>query len=240
MPEAAQALFLKLTKDQREWFPLEGSIREQFEYLQECTETDLEKRRRLAKKQACEEFRAKWEAEHPPEEYIELFRAGLATSGEFRAEVAAELAGEVAARGSMLSEQVRVQVVPVFAGAEGLCERLASDDQLRGEVADQIALDWLGDVQAPQVPVQGSDVQDTTEPVTGPVNDQETGEDAELAELVRMGPSLTQDVQEPAVVPDVAEPVSEAEAPPEMPPVADHVAQAARRLSLVSRSGAPG
>src|SRR5829696_4725241 len=48
MPETAQALFLKLTKNQRDWFPLEGSFREQWDYLVECTELPHQKRERLA------------------------------------------------------------------------------------------------------------------------------------------------------------------------------------------------
>ena len=222
MPETAQALFLKLTPLQRDWFPLDGSFSEQFEYLQDCTETEFEKRRRLARKQAHEEFWAQWEAEHPPGEYVELFRAGLATSGEFRAQVAAELGGEVPARDSMLSEPVRVQVVQVFAGVDGLCERLAFDDQLRGHIADLIALDWFGDV-----PVAG-------EPAPMPADEPETERD-EPVELVRMGPPA-QDTPEPVAVPapDVTVPGSNALDPeePELPPVAPVVEQAARELAI--------
>ena len=146
MPEVAQALFLKLTPVQRDWFPLEGSFREQFEYLQECTELPHQRRERLAMKQAQEESMAKWEAEHPPEQYIAAFAAGLATSEAFRVEVAAELTGATPAKESMLSESVRAQVVSVFADVADLRERLATDDQSRAVVAEMVALDWLGDV----------------------------------------------------------------------------------------------
>ena len=57
----------------------------------------------------------------------------------------------------------------------------------------------------------------------------------EPVDLIRMMPPPAQDAQEP-VVEDVAapspDPVDEAEAPTEMPPVADHVAQAARELAI--------
>jgi hypothetical protein len=218
MPETAQALFLKLTKLQREWFPLEGSFREQFEYLTECTETEFAKRRRLASEQAREEAMAKWEAEHPPEQYIEAFRAGLASSEQFRVQVAAELTGEVAARESMLSEAVRAQAVAVFAGVEGLGERLASDDQFRGEIAGLIALEWFDDVPAADV---------VTAPVDEPAPEPELEKDKDV-ELIRMGPSVAKDV--PGAAED--QPVPEPGPEPELPPVEDAVVQAARKLGI--------
>jgi hypothetical protein len=145
MPETAQALFLKLTKDQRDWFPLEGSFRELWDYLVECTELPHQKRERLAKEKAVEEVQAKWEKEHPPQGYIDAFAAGLATSDQFRGEVAAELAGELDPKESKImldDESDRPRLVAEFAGIEGLDERLASDDELRAVVAEMIALGW--------------------------------------------------------------------------------------------------
>jgi hypothetical protein len=141
---------------------------------------------------------------------IEGYRDRLVTDDAFRWDVATAIA----------------EFTPATATPKAIKDRLATDDLFRWQVAESMTPIDFGRLP----PDAFEDVPEGVPADAVTVDEPALGKD-EPVEIIRMGPSLARDAQEP-VSEAVPEPVDEPVEQFEMPPVADDVERAARKLGI--------